>query len=170
MFKLFLFLVVFLLLTMAVSSQNFNPYEPIPYVKVKHPEWAQKAVIYQINTRQFTKEGTFRAAENHLPRLKSLGVDISEETSDFQKVLSQEPVELRQRVNSEISKFSRSSKQFLRNNLPFVVKPLKKLLDRGNPNKPVMIRGIENGFNNALEAACFLGKSVAQGKMLRGAQ
>ncbi|MBX7171519.1 MAG: alpha amylase C-terminal domain-containing protein [Pyrinomonadaceae bacterium] len=53
-----------------------NQYEPIPYVKIKHPEWTRKAVMYQINTRAFTKEGTFRAAEKHLPRLKELGVDI----------------------------------------------------------------------------------------------
>jgi glycosidase len=53
-----------------------NPYQPTPYVKLKHPEWCKNAVIYQINTRQFTPEGTFRAAEAHLPRLKDLGVDI----------------------------------------------------------------------------------------------
>jgi glycosidase len=53
-----------------------NLYQPMPYVKLKHPEWAKNAVIYQINTRQFTPEGTFRAAEAHLPRLKELGVDI----------------------------------------------------------------------------------------------
>jgi glycosidase len=55
---------------------NANPYEPTPYVKLTHPEWSRNAVIYQINTRQFTEEGTFRAAEKHLPRLKDLGVDI----------------------------------------------------------------------------------------------
>ena len=55
---------------------NTNPYQPIPYVKIQHPEWSRNAVIYQINTRQFTEEGTFRAAEKHLPRLKELGVDI----------------------------------------------------------------------------------------------
>ena len=33
-------------------------------------------LIYQINTRQFTDEGTFRAAEKHLPRLKDLGAVI----------------------------------------------------------------------------------------------
>lgn len=55
---------------------NANPYQPTPYVKIKHPEWTKNAVIYQINTRQFTDEGTFRAAEKHLPRLKNLGVDI----------------------------------------------------------------------------------------------
>src|SRR4030095_16508163 len=53
-----------------------NPYQPIPYVKLTHPEWSRNAVIYQINIRQFTAERTFRAAEEHLPRLKELGVDI----------------------------------------------------------------------------------------------
>jgi glycosidase len=53
-----------------------NPYEPVPYVKIKHPEWTKNAVIYQINTRQFTEEGTLAAAEGHLPRLKDLGADI----------------------------------------------------------------------------------------------
>jgi hypothetical protein len=47
-----------------------DPYRPTPYVKLKHPEWAKNAVIYQLNTRQFTPEGTFRAAEAHLPRLQ----------------------------------------------------------------------------------------------------
>lgn len=41
-----------------------------------HPEWSYNAVMYELNTRQFTDEGTFRAAEQHLPRLKELGVDI----------------------------------------------------------------------------------------------
>ncbi len=53
-----------------------NPYQPIPYVKIHHPEWSKNATIYQINTRQFTPEGTFQAAEKQLPRLKDLGVDI----------------------------------------------------------------------------------------------
>jgi len=51
-------------------------YQPLSYVRLTHPEWSRSAVIYQINTRQFTAEGTFRAAEAHLPRLKALGVDI----------------------------------------------------------------------------------------------
>lgn len=58
------------------QAPGANPYKPIPYVKIKHPEWTKNATIYQINTRQFTDEGTFRAAEKHLPRLKALGVDI----------------------------------------------------------------------------------------------
>ncbi len=51
-------------------------HQMIPSVKLVHPEWSKNAVIYQINTRQFTEEGTFKAAESHLPRLKDLGVDI----------------------------------------------------------------------------------------------
>ena len=33
-------------------------------------------MIYEANVRQFTPEGTFKAFEEHLPRLKELGVDI----------------------------------------------------------------------------------------------
>ncbi|NOT03571.1 MAG: alpha-amylase [Anaerolineales bacterium] len=51
-------------------------YQLIPSVKLVHPEWSRNAVIYQINTRQFTEEGTFKAAESHLPRLEDLGVGI----------------------------------------------------------------------------------------------
>ena len=41
-----------------------------------HPEWAKNAVIYEVNVRQYTPEGTFNAFEQHLPRLKAMGVDI----------------------------------------------------------------------------------------------
>jgi len=41
-----------------------------------HPDWSRAATIYELNTRQFTGTGTFRAAETHLPRLAALGVDI----------------------------------------------------------------------------------------------
>ncbi len=58
------------------NSANINQYAPQPYVQLTHPEWAQDAIIYQINTRQFTPEGTFKAAQAELPRLKELGVDI----------------------------------------------------------------------------------------------
>lgn len=62
--------------TTTVSTTAKEVYQPMPYVQVKHPEWSKDAVIYQINTRQFTSEGTFAAAQAHLPRLKALGVDI----------------------------------------------------------------------------------------------
>jgi glycosidase len=51
-------------------------YQPQPYVQISAPEWARNAVLYQLNTRQFTPEGTFRAAQRELPRLRALGVDV----------------------------------------------------------------------------------------------
>jgi len=50
-------------------------YAPAPERNI-HPAWAKNAVIYQLNTRQFSQEGTLRAAQAQLPRLKALGVDI----------------------------------------------------------------------------------------------
>lgn len=41
-----------------------------------HPDWAYDAVVYEMNIRQYTPEGTFAAAQAELPRLKELGVDI----------------------------------------------------------------------------------------------
>jgi len=43
---------------------------------VKHPEWSRQAVIYEVNIRQYTQEGTFEAFRSHLPRLRELGVDV----------------------------------------------------------------------------------------------
>ena len=43
---------------------------------VKHPDYAANGVIYEVNVRQFSPEGTFKAVEAQLPRLKDLGVDI----------------------------------------------------------------------------------------------
>ncbi|MCD6178815.1 MAG: alpha-amylase [Bacteroidales bacterium] len=39
-------------------------------------EWSKNAVIYEVNVRQYTEAGTFKAFEAELPRLKELGVDI----------------------------------------------------------------------------------------------
>jgi glycosidase len=58
------------------TMNDLSAYQPEPDVKISHPEWSKNATIYQINLRQFTLEGTFAAAEKHLPRLKELGVNI----------------------------------------------------------------------------------------------
>jgi glycosidase len=52
------------------------PQAGVPYVKFGHAEWTRDATVYEINTRQFTREGTLRAAEKELPRLARLGVGI----------------------------------------------------------------------------------------------
>jgi len=65
-----------LLYAAQTPGENMSRYEPEPYIKIRHPEWSKNATIYQINTRQFTSEGTFRAAQGELPRLRELGADI----------------------------------------------------------------------------------------------
>ena len=42
-------------------------YLPAPDSELTHPEWAKDATIYQINTRQFSEDGTLRAADEQLP-------------------------------------------------------------------------------------------------------
>ncbi|MGD0341572.1 MAG: alpha-amylase family glycosyl hydrolase [Bacteroidales bacterium] len=44
--------------------------------EVVHPEWSKNIVMYEVNVRQYTPEGTLKAFEEHLPRLKALGVDV----------------------------------------------------------------------------------------------
>ena len=59
----------------AVAAESAT-YTPQPYVKLTHPAWAETAVIYELNTRQFTREGTLAAAMRELPRLKAMGIGI----------------------------------------------------------------------------------------------
>ncbi|WP_397608008.1 alpha-amylase family glycosyl hydrolase [Silanimonas sp.] len=60
----------------SAAAADAARHAPSPAPGPATPEWAKDAVIYQINTRQFTPEGTFTAAQGQLPRLKALGVDI----------------------------------------------------------------------------------------------
>lgn len=39
-------------------------------------DWILKTNIYEVNVRQYTKEGTFKAFQNELPRLKEMGVEV----------------------------------------------------------------------------------------------
>lgn len=48
----------------------------VPDSRVRQPDWISRAVLYEVNVRQFTPEGTFRALESHLSRLQDLGVDV----------------------------------------------------------------------------------------------
>ncbi|GAB2969145.1 alpha-amylase family glycosyl hydrolase [Hymenobacter coalescens] len=47
-----------------------------PQFTIRHPDWARQASLYEVNIRQYTSEGTFRAFEAHLPRLQQMGVGI----------------------------------------------------------------------------------------------
>jgi glycosidase len=59
-----------------LASCSKSDWNPQPYATLHNAEWTKDAVLYQINTRQFTPQGTFAAARQQLPRLKALGVDI----------------------------------------------------------------------------------------------
>ncbi len=50
---------------MEIMSQKFSTVD-----------WASGANIYEVNIRQYTKEGSFAAFAKHLPRLKEMGVEI----------------------------------------------------------------------------------------------
>jgi len=51
-------------------------YLPEQYVEISLPEWAKNATIYELNIRQFSEEGSFKAVEKQLGRLKKMGIDI----------------------------------------------------------------------------------------------
>lgn len=48
----------------------------MPMNPINRPNWITQATIYEVNVRQYTKEGTFASFKNHLSRLKNLGVKI----------------------------------------------------------------------------------------------
>ena len=71
---LFIFLIAALLLQ---GCRNETPNELLSVsTDVTHPDWIKSSVMYEVNIRQYTPEGTFNAFSKHLPRLKELGVDI----------------------------------------------------------------------------------------------
>lgn len=53
-----------------------SPTHTTPPTAHRPPAWTRNAVIYEVNVRQYTPEGTFAALQRQLPRLDSLGVDI----------------------------------------------------------------------------------------------
>ncbi|EEF27128.1 alpha-amylase, putative, partial [Ricinus communis] len=46
------------------------------HAEPKHPAWSRGSNVYEVNTRQFSKEGTLNAVAASLPRLRQMGVDI----------------------------------------------------------------------------------------------
>ena len=59
-----------------MAQQTDQRYQPKKYVEIQNPEWVKNATIYELNIRQFSPEGTFKAVEKQLPRLKKMGIDI----------------------------------------------------------------------------------------------
>ena len=47
-----------------------------PVISWTTPDWAKNAAIYEVNLRQYTKEGTIKSFMTHLPRLQKMGVKM----------------------------------------------------------------------------------------------
>jgi alpha-amylase len=70
---------VIILIIAIIMACNTNQTNNIIQTKNKesmHVDWSKNANIYEVNIRQYTKEGTIKAFQKHLPRLKEMGVDI----------------------------------------------------------------------------------------------
>ncbi|MFC3094975.1 alpha-amlyase [Alteromonas sediminis] len=48
----------------------------MPLYNLQQPDWSKNAVIYQVNTRQFSKQGTLEQVTSKLENIKALGIDI----------------------------------------------------------------------------------------------
>jgi glycosidase len=64
--------IFFIILSIFFVSQTLGQVS----TSVKPPDWSYNQTIYEVNTRQFSREGTFKAVEKEIPRLKKMGVGI----------------------------------------------------------------------------------------------
>lgn len=71
-YLLLILLSSFILLSCKLKSNN--PDTTTEKAKSAHPAWIMQGNIYEVNTRQYTPEGTFNAFAGHLDRLKEMGV------------------------------------------------------------------------------------------------
>lgn len=69
-------LLILLVISTSCTSRQVAPVQQGPFTSVVHPDWIKSSVMYEVNIRQYTPEGTFNAFAEKLPRLKELGVDI----------------------------------------------------------------------------------------------
>jgi len=58
------------------TSESAPPPQKLPRLELGSSEYLQQAVIYEVNVRQFSQEGSFDKVTEALPRLSKLGVDI----------------------------------------------------------------------------------------------
>ncbi len=63
--------VILLIFLVACQSKNENPNDTL---LDGHPSWMMQGNIYEVNIRQYTPDGTFKAFESHLDRLHDMGV------------------------------------------------------------------------------------------------
>ena len=75
-------LLVFALLFLLVSCTQDKPATTVQNTPTPkegpfyEPEWVKNAVLYEVNTRQFSREGNFHGVTQQLPRIADMGVDV----------------------------------------------------------------------------------------------
>ena len=75
MYKIAVFILMIFFLSISCNEKT-NTAVTDPENDLPLPQWAESAVLYEVNTRNVTAEGTFNSFRTHLPRLRSMGVDI----------------------------------------------------------------------------------------------
>lgn len=70
------FLPILLFSTFLISCNEQQDKKPVAADLSGHPDWSAQSNIYEVNLRQYTKEGTIMAFEKALPGLKDMGVEI----------------------------------------------------------------------------------------------
>jgi alpha-amylase len=71
----FLFSIILVIVCWGFESSANNS-TSIEDTAGKHPGWSYQSNIYEVNLRQYSGAGTFKAFEKSLPRLKRMGVEI----------------------------------------------------------------------------------------------
>jgi alpha-amylase len=73
-------LLIYAILLIVISPKNASAYHQNSVINSDsekidgHPSWIMQGNIYEVNVRQYTPEGTFKAFGSHLQRLKEMGV------------------------------------------------------------------------------------------------
>jgi alpha-amylase len=57
------------------TIQTNQPKDKMTHNEYKKADWIHTTNVYEVNVRQYTKEGTFNAFAKELPRLKEMGVE-----------------------------------------------------------------------------------------------
>ncbi|MES2431802.1 MAG: alpha-amylase family glycosyl hydrolase [Bacteroidota bacterium] len=62
------------LFLLACNNKSITVKKTTPEMTFKKADWIHNTDVYEVNLRQYTKEGTFNAFGKELPRLKAMGV------------------------------------------------------------------------------------------------
>jgi glycosyltransferase involved in cell wall biosynthesis len=103
----------------------------------------------------------YKSIHIDLLSLREIGIDVSKELEEFERILTACPTDFQRAIRAEISGGGNLIKETLKNKMPMVINFLKRLRDPELPNNSSVIKGADVDFNNVLEAAQYLNKRVS---------